>query len=223
MDEGMKVFISEDEGVSYQEQERKRDLLFAIVTCEARKDQADAQRETWVKDVIRADVRFFLAKQDRPALPDEVFLDVDDGYASLPAKVREISRWADKQGYLRLLKLDDDVVLFPGRMIEPQGHYAGWKQEPASDNWCSGLAYWLSRDAMRAVAQAELTDVTAEDRWTGKALRAAGFTVESAQGIQWFGSSALRRELPPNWRGRMCSAFVAGEFNPKELKQVYVY
>jgi hypothetical protein len=198
-------------------------LLIAIASCESRKDQADAQRESWVKDVSTADVKFFLGRQEREPLSDEIFLDVGDDYASLPAKVREISRWALANDYRALIKVDDDVIVFPTRIIEPKADYAGWKQEPASANYCAGMCYWLSRKAMAVMADAELTGDIAEDRWTGKTLLAAGIHAQPWPKIQWFGKITSRKELPSNTRARLSSSFVAGEFRPQELREMYRY
>jgi hypothetical protein len=200
--------------------------LYAIVTCGKRKDHADAQRETWVKDVMTADVRFFLATQDREPLPDEVFLDVGDGYDALPTKVRAVNRWAIGEGYDRMLKLDDDVVVFPGRVINPTGSYAGWKQEPAGvkEGHCAGMAYWLTADLMQVLAQAEIPrDEMAEDRWVGRTLHAAEVRPQTCHGIQWFGKISSRTQLPFNWRARISSCWVAAEFSPQELRHVYIY
>lgn len=201
-------------------------FLIAIVTCEARRAWADAQRNTWARD-CRHDVRFFLARQDREALPDEIFLECGDGYASLQEKVREVSRWAVRGAYQLMLKVDDDVVVFPTRFIFPQGHYTGWKQDPCQGPYCAGLAYWLSRDAMQVMSEATLekTSVNApapEDRWTGKTLYAAGIQPEQAppRTIQWVGR---QRPLPQNVHALLSSCYAAGEFQPHEFKTAYRY
>jgi hypothetical protein len=206
-------------------------FLVAVITCEARRAYAEAQRASWVKD-CRYDLRFFLARQDRAPLDDEVFVDAGDGYEALPAKVREMSRWADRQGYEILLKIDDDVILYPTRLVFPQGHYTGWRQEPHSANWCSGLAYWLSRDAMRVMSQAELPETSVavpapEDRWTGANLLAAGIRAEQAppRAIQWVGqrrpNTPWHRTLPQNVEALLAGCYAAGEFLPEEFPKYY--
>ena len=215
-------------------QERRvaeRRILIGVMACDKRREQTAAQRETWLKDVVGADVMFFLGRQDRDPLPDEVFLDVLDDYDSLPAKARAISRWTLEQScYDWLLKLDDDTVLFPGRMPDPRlsgkrwPDYSGWKQSPqGSHSFCAGMAYWLSRRAMSVIAQAEFNEETAEDRWTGKALLDAGIRAESCPKIQWFGKVASRGDLPGNTKARLSSSWVAGEFSAKELRHAYFY
>jgi hypothetical protein len=174
-----------------------------------------AQRQTWAKD-SKVDVKFFLAKQDRRPLSDEVFLDVDDGYDGLPAKVRGINRWAWHHGYQHLLKLDDDVVLFPHRLREPQGNYLGWKQESTTDSYCAGVAYWLSRQAMTILAEARLVGI-AEDLWVGRTLNQAGIFAEDLPGmVQWFGKVGFRQKQPRDWH-----ALAAAEFEASEMAEAY--
>ena len=153
-------------------------LLLAIVTCEKFKARADAQRATWVPLVKGADVRFFLAKQEREPLPDEVFLDgCPDDYHSLPLKVRLMLQWALANGYQKVCKLDDDTCVHPQRMLAalPTNSYTGFVNQTPPKPWCSGFAYWLDERAMKIVANAEIpTGEWAEDRWVGSVLHDAG-------------------------------------------------
>lgn len=202
-------------------------ILVAVVTCGMRKRYADAQRKTWAQHAWFGDVRFFLAKQTREPEADEVFLEVDDEYGSLPKKVQAVHRWACDNGYDWVLKLDDDVLLFPTRVIRPKGGYAGWIQEPQGGFvYCAGMAYWLARREMEIMADAPIAEtVTGEDLWTGIILQAHGVKPESIlPHLQWFGKEKSRKNgLPPNWRARLANAYVAGEFGPDELVQAYVY
>jgi len=135
------------------------------------------------------DVRFFLgrppagmdvSKQD-PQRADEVLCDIDDGYPGLPAKTREMCRYAVANGYTHLFKCDDDCYVRLDRLMESDfqtlGDYIGRKRGP-SDKWpapyASGFSYWLSLRAAKIVANAELTDDPAEDRWVGNVLHKAG-------------------------------------------------
>src|SRR5579864_1077075 len=94
--------------------------LVAIVTCHKDKfiEQAEIQRQTWVPLCAKygIDVKFFLGQSTRAPREDEVYLDVDDGYAGLPAKVQAMLAWAVAQGYDYILKTDDDVYIVPGRL-----------------------------------------------------------------------------------------------------------
>jgi hypothetical protein len=158
---------------------RMSKVLLAVVTCgdPKFKERADVQREVWVPKVVGADVRFFLAKQDREPLPDEVFLDVPDDYKSLPTKVRAMQQWAVANGYQKVCKLDDDTLVMPERMLAsiPEQDYAGYLNGTPPKPWCSGFCYWLSEKAMKIVAEAPIPpEEWAEDRWVGGVLHGHG-------------------------------------------------
>jgi hypothetical protein len=168
-------------------------ILLAVVTCEKFKERADAQRASWVPRIQGADVRFFLAKQEREPLPDEVFLDCPDDYKSLPAKVKAMYQWAIANGYQKVCKLDDDTFV-ASRMMStvPPQDYAGFLNATPPKPWCSGFCYWLSERAMKIVADAPIPpDEWAEDRWVGGVLHGHGITPH------WDKRYALR---VPGWR-----------------------
>jgi hypothetical protein len=195
-------------------------ILYAIVTCERRSAQAQAQRESWVNDVAnRADVRFFLARQKREALADEVYLNVGDDYEHLPAKVRETTRWALEHSYSLMLKLDDDVVLFPSRVILPRSDYAGLTQHSGRYDWCAGMTYWLRERAMQVVATSELTDDPFEDRWIGTVLGKVGIRGQRDDKIRVVRAKAA--SMPHNLHAQLAQCYAAGEFTASELSQVY--
>lgn len=157
-------------------------VLFAVITCAANTAKANAQRGTWVPLVRGADVKFFLARQDREPLSDEVFLNCDDTYYGLPTKVRAAVTWALGHGYELVLRLDDDAYCFPDRLMVnlPTHHYVGHVNE-TPPTWCSGFAYWIDRKAMSHIFHAAVPAVNpddpstwAEDRWVGTVLREGG-------------------------------------------------
>lgn len=147
-------------------------ILIAIITCGDNWARADAQRAMWVPDVVGADVRFFLSSQIREPREDEVFFPIDDSYLNLPQKVQCVIAWAWENGYEKIFKVDDDMVVFPARLLSavPKGDYVG--HAPVGQWWCSGLGYWLSRKAMKILATTEIPeDNEGEDRWIGRTLR----------------------------------------------------
>ncbi len=97
--------------------------LIAIMTCNAKRAWADAQRQTWVKDIVRsgyADVKFFYGAPKTAVSAyvmedDEVWLGGDDSYAGIPLKVQGICRYAVDHCYDYVAKCDDDVYAVPGR------------------------------------------------------------------------------------------------------------
>jgi len=147
--------------------------LIAVVTCRARRKQADALRATWAQGLD--DVVFFVG--EGPNLAGEVALAADDSYKGLPAKVKAASRWALDRGYDAVLKVDDDVYLVPERLRRAgleRYDYAGNFRMHNGDghpyDYCSGFCYWLGPRGLRAVAEAPLTEDTMEDRWVGQVV-----------------------------------------------------
>ncbi len=155
-------------------------MLVAVVTCHKFRDKANAQRKTCFANVPEnVDVVFFLGKGKQEPLKDEVHLDVDDGYAALPLKVKAICKYALENGYEYLCKMDDDTYIrlerlmasgfegkdYVGRLRGPSGFF------PYCYN--SGFTYILSRKAMKILVDNEPVD-TAEDRSVGNVLGAAG-------------------------------------------------
>lgn len=148
-------------------------VLIAVVTCEKFKKRADDQRATWVRDAKGADVRFFLAKQDRDPLPDEVFLDVPDDYESLPLKVRAMHVWARAHNYGLIFKTDDDTYVNVANLLADltTKDYVGFINFTPPKPWCSGFGYWTSSRASEILSTAAIpVGEWAEDRWTGEVL-----------------------------------------------------
>lgn len=79
-------------------------------------------RDTWSRDVAPhtpyLDYKFFFGRgANRQPLPDEVFLDVEDGYSFLPLKCSAAYRWARENGYKRVYKCDDDTYVWVDRLV----------------------------------------------------------------------------------------------------------
>ena len=120
-----------------------------------------------------------------------------------------------------MLKIDDDCIVYPTRLQWPAESraYVGWAQEQF--HHCAGLAYFLGYPAMRVIATADIDpDMTAEDRWVGEVLYRAGIKSEMLLhgAIQWVGR---RRPLPANLKAIIGRCWIAGEFTPQEMQQVY--
>lgn len=102
-----------------------------------------------------------------------MILDVEDDYYSLPAKVQKMFQWGLTQGYDQVLKVDDDVFLYVGRLLQnlDDSDYRGYEVEAANGEYVSGTAYWVSRRAMDIVAAAQWLPLNwAEDKWVGSVL-----------------------------------------------------
>ena len=151
---------------------QKTKPLLAIMCCNHRQSYADAQRETWISDINGLiDYKFFFGKGiKRDPLFDEVFLDCEDGYRSLPMKVKLAVEWAYNHGYDYVAKSDDDVYIRPERLIT-----SGYDKYPYSgfsfqDYGAVGLLYWLNRDCMKLVMQ-DMPAIEQEDSWIAQLMQ----------------------------------------------------
>lgn len=150
-------------------------VLIAIITCHKFSYKAQAQRETWVPNVRGADVKFFYGIGERKLLPDEVLLDVADDYKSLPYKIKAMVRWALDRDYDYIFKVDDDVYVWPNRLMSCGFEQTDYMGRHNTSGWISGgPGYWLSRRAAKIVAGADKIDDWAEDRGVGSLMAQAG-------------------------------------------------
>lgn len=196
------------------------------MSCHAYRERADACRETWVKEVQGADVRFFLGRGNSAALADEVHLDVEDDYKSFPLKVQAMRRWALEQKYDYVLKVDDDVYLNPARLMASgfEGHdYRGRLRGPSGNYpapYCSGFAYWLSRRALETIVDVPWNGDIAEDRFTGNALLEKGIkpSHERRFAVVWSKRNSISFAEPP-LQGN--SVIAACEYEADMMRQVH--
>ena len=152
-------------------------ILIGIPYYEGHAALLEACNQTWAKEKYRKIGDWLLQIQ----FFDGKLLGVADGYLDLPIKVQAICKWALERKYDFLFKADVDTFIWIDRLMASgfeQHDYSGWTSEwkmPAETNYCSGGAgYWLSKKAMKIVAEAALTKDTAEDRWVGRVLFDAG-------------------------------------------------
>lgn len=154
-------------------------ILIAVINCHTRQIYQDAVRETWLPLVQGADVRFFRGRgATREPLPDEVFLDCGDDYASLPDKVRAIARWALEHSYIYMVKLDDDVIIKPHQLIVSiQGDFIGHRNDVRPFPVPFGFCYTLSARSMKLVADAELPVGNNDEVWVTDTLAKEGIVL----------------------------------------------
>lgn len=199
-------------------------ILLASITCQRDKDKAQAQRDTFGKEVVGADLRFFLGSTAEKDHDDEIILDVDDGYGGLNEKVSAMCRWALDNGYDKVFRFDSDVYLQPARLIEaiPDADYCG-RLRGASGNWphpyASGFAYWLSAKAMRSRIK-NATDDTAEDRCTAHALAQDGIKCQAD--YRYVVSKSKTSVLSAREGPRVGNdTIAAGEYSAEELHTIH--
>jgi hypothetical protein len=200
-------------------------VLVAVATCHKYRARADAQRETWAKDIPEGmDVRFFLGG-GQPERDDEIILPVDDGYNALPEKTRGICRWARTNGYQRLFKTDDDCYTQLNRLLAsvPSAEYVGRKRGPSGifpAPYCSGLGYWLGPAAIHIVAEAEMNGDTAEDRWIANVLLSRG--INASHDGRYAVMSSMRNARSAQEGPRQGNQLITVcEFTPDAMKEVH--
>ena len=144
---------------------------------DAQPSRIDAQRKTWLKDVIPhkhyVDYKFFYGRGAGTPQHDEVFLECGDTYEDLPSKVKEICRYALTNGYTHVYKCDDDTYCRVDRLLlsdfRSYDQY-GFKFDGEQNYVTGGAGYTLSQAAMKAVI-AEQPNHWAEDLWVGSVMR----------------------------------------------------
>lgn len=159
-------------------------ILFAIISCHKNALRRQAQRDTWVP-FLNADYKFFLGDGDSELKPDEVQLECPDHYEGLPEKVQAVCRWALENEYDYICKVDDDVYIFPERLLKSEfrehaysGRLNGSRGPSFPNGYCSGFTYWINAKCAEILANAK-TDpkVPFEDVWVGSTLTAAGIPI----------------------------------------------
>lgn len=210
--------------------------LIAVAGCHERQAQADAQRQTWVKDVQGADVRFFAGWPPMftvaPRFADDVWLDCPDGYVERKEKILALVVWALDHGYEYLWKTDDDVYLRPERLLAlPSVDYqglvindviAGQEMEV-----CHGFLYGLSRLSMvKLLEMDEHPKHRHEDIWVGQQLSSFGIVPVHLGGLGGYIRITHKKGVPNNWPNQEyptpANKVVASfEYTPEQLVEIH--
>lgn len=200
-------------------------ILIAVVTCHKLRSRVAAQRETWVKDMHGADLRFFYGG-GQVEREDEVILPVGDDYRSLPEKCRLMFKWALEKGYDWCVKIDDDVYLRPERLLAAVPHgsdYVGRHRGPTNGHpapYCSGFCYWMSKKAMKARVEGGNINDFNEDLTTGNILMRAG--IDGTHDPRYVVARSGRNVISGREGPRRGNAIIAScEYNPDEMLAVH--
>jgi hypothetical protein len=199
--------------------------LIAVAGCHARREYADAQRRTWAKSVIGADLLFVVGGEAQiPKPQDELRLNCPDGYYERKQKIQSLVRWTLDQGYDYLWKTDDDTYLRPERLVAlDRRDYQGML---SADGTVAGLAYGLSRAAMELLVSAEEREGWSEkeDTWAGQKLRAAGIAPFRLP----YSLVSMTHHLgkPNGWPGqdqprRGNAVALSGEYTPLQMAEAH--
>jgi len=137
-----------------------------------------ACRETWLQGV--SDYKFFYGSGKHDPAPDEVVLDVPEGYGHLSSKFVRICQWALEHDYDFLFRVDTDAYVYVDRLLRSgfeahdySGYTIDYPRHLAHARYASGAGWALSRRGMEVVVNSVVTN-EADDYWTGKVLYAAG-------------------------------------------------
>jgi len=164
--------------------------LVAIPACHSSKD-LDLQRaclDTWIgKWGHLVEVKFFLGEPTFSSTPNNISLNVPDGYRELPVKVRAMFQWILDNGYDRVFKVDTDTYVHVPRLLacgKDEFDYVGrLDQADRYNHWMQGGAgYWLSRRALELLVNLPLSVWERdwrEDRIVGFAMFKSGMKISS--------------------------------------------
>ncbi len=204
-------------------------ILVAIESCHRDRDKQQAQRDTWLSEIISADYKFFLGQpKTKDQCLDEVFLDVDDSYEALSIKTQAICEWAYKHDYDWLFKCDIDTVLNGKKaMISGGQDYVGGENAdvnipgfpPGRIEFCSGGAgYWLSRKALTIVANAPIIIKTqAEDVFVAHALLQHGIKPIFHPGYRWRPGAVIDKDVVT----LHLSSALQKKYEPSQMYEAY--
>lgn len=149
--------------------------IILIFSCEAWRQNGvnQAARDTWIKDLDgRIEHRFVIGRQGelfRSARPDELIVDADDDYRSLPHKMQAARRWATANGYGYSFHCGSDTYViasrFPAEDYEAHD-YLGYmmddghrlNKERLVEFAQGGAGYWMSPRLAAFVETAEIPE-----------------------------------------------------------------
>ena len=170
-------------------------VLIAILSCHSLSYCEQAERDTWIPEIPSGvDHRFFLGLPSVETEPDEVVLDVGDGWQDITKKSVAVFRWALEKDYDYCFKCDLDTLVRPklllGSGFENYDYVGGQNSFFAS----GGAGYWLSRRAMEAVVNDSRDQGQAEDVHTAQALLDHGFFLHADPRYKLFPGQSLEPE-----------------------------
>jgi hypothetical protein len=180
-------------------------ILIAVKCCHTRQEFAEASRQTWIKNIHGMDYKIFYGRGEHALKPDEIQLDVPDGYPDLCTKIHEMIRWAYSHSYDFLFQVDDDTYVHPDRLFASdfRNHDFVGGSSFGIDEYnrifkyqggvnASGPGFWLSRKSMAIVLQYPQPGHESPDEpWLGWVLRSNGTKVKEDARLGCYGNLPL--------------------------------
>src|ERR1700676_3270032 len=162
-------------------------ILISILSCHKERHLHQQIRDTWMKNDLGVEVKFFLGFPKLPDTVDEVFLDVPNDESHVSDKNAASIAWAYNRGYDFRFKCDTDTYVHIPRLVSSgfeNYDYSGLRY-PYSDSpfifyaderseAYGGSGYWLSRTAMKIILDNQNSQQyrgSTEDHWIGAILR----------------------------------------------------
>lgn len=167
-------------------------IIIAIISCarDINNGFNEAIRDTWLKSAS-VNYKFVLGRGVNNTKQDELILDCNDDYNSLPEKTLALIKWAISMEYDYVFKCDTDTYIVLDRLLSSNFFlfdYVGRFNGPigianviyrSCYSWASGgSGYWLSNRAARFILEQVIDEksicpilkIPCEDLWIGQVL-----------------------------------------------------
>jgi hypothetical protein len=213
-------------------------ILIAIKCCHTRQEFAEASRQTWVRNIHGMNYRIFYGHGQHELKPDEVQLDVPDGYDDLASKIYEIFSWALKHEYDYVLQVDDDTYVRPEKLLQSNfqqydfvaGSSFGVDEcnrlfQYVAGQSSTGPGFWLSKKAMNVVVNSlPPSHGQADEPWIGKVLNHHGIRVYRTTSMGCYGNlphSGIKELCLNCWLPETEDIIAEWEYNPEQMIAVH--
>ena len=143
--------------------------------CFESEKRREAIRTTWMTDFDKLGIehKFFFGRPPSPLvhpLADEIFLECGDTYFDISHKFKAMCQWTLDHGYDFMLLTDDDVFIYPGRLLNTDWANFDYSGAACCD-FIIGCCTFYSRAAMELFVKNPIGHHM-DDAWSGMLLRA---------------------------------------------------
>jgi len=183
------TLCTKDSDEKHSSSRAQLNIFIGICSSHRYAERRAAVRETWLKQLPDAVTAFFFVGEGpRLEEPDVLQLPAGDGYDRLPEKVRTFCRHVlAHYQFDYMFKCDDDTYVCVERLfdlLQDDSDFIGSADQAHKGFASGGAGYFLSRKALRLVAEATAPGSGAEDVWVGKLLQEAGIKLHPTQQLQ---------------------------------------
>lgn len=203
---------------------KPKKILVLICSCQKNREKRDNCRETWLKRKPDNIDYFFFLGGEQGEEKDTLYLDCDDSYAELPAKMLFIFNlvltWGKLKDYDYVMKCDDDTYVVLDRL---DSLLVG-NPQVIGDYWISdyapillgGAGYLIKTNVLKEIAKKmEVSTKYGEDQQVAIAAQKAGLTISRTDKLQQ-GNSILptpeNDQITAHWCGKDLMAYIYNGF-----------